>query len=193
VQIVDLDCGNEETLRQAAALLVEGFKEHWPDAWPGMHNALRTVRESWGEDHISRAAVDESGTVLGWIGGIGSYGTNVWELHPLVVRPDLQRRGIGRALVIDLEERVRERGGYTLWLGTDDESGMTTLSGVDLYPNVLEHLANIENLRGHPYEFYQKLGFSIIGVMPDANGPGKPDIYMAKRCADSLVRNDRST
>jgi hypothetical protein len=35
-------------------------------------------------------------------------------------------------------------------------------------------------LRGHSYEFYQKLGFSIIGAMPDANGLGKPDIYMAK-------------
>jgi aminoglycoside 6'-N-acetyltransferase I len=98
------------------------------------------------------------------------------------VRPDLQRRGIGRALVADLEARLRGRGALTLWLGTDDEDGMTTLSHVDLYPNVLEHLANIKNLRGHPYEFYGKVGFSIVGVMPDANGPGKPDIYMAKRC-----------
>jgi aminoglycoside 6'-N-acetyltransferase I len=182
VRIVDLDPGKEEAVRQAAALLVEGFEEHWPNAWPNMESALKTVRESFGEDHISRAAVDESGTVLGWIGSIGSYGGNVWELHPLVVRRDLQCRGIGRTLVADLEECVRECGGYTLWLGTDDENGMTTLSGVDLYPNVLEHLANIKNLRGHPYEFYQKLGFSIIGAMPDANGPGKPDIYMAKRC-----------
>jgi aminoglycoside 6'-N-acetyltransferase I len=37
------------------------------------------------------------------------------------------------------------------------------------------------NLRGHPYAFYQKIGFVIVGVMPDANGLGKPDIYMAKR------------
>jgi aminoglycoside 6'-N-acetyltransferase I len=66
----------------------------------------------------------------------------VWELHSLVVRPDLQRRGIGRALVGDLEARVKERGALTLWLGTDDEANMTTLSGVDLYPNVLEHLSN---------------------------------------------------
>jgi aminoglycoside 6'-N-acetyltransferase I len=81
-------------------------------------------------------------------------------------------RGIGSALVVDLEARVAERGVLTLWLGTDDETGMTTLSGVDLYPDVL----------GHPYEIYLKLGFSIIGAMPDANGWGKPDIYMAKRC-----------
>ena len=81
--------------------------------------------------------MDTDGAVLGWIGGIPSYGGNVWELHPLVVRPGFQRLGIGRALVADLEAHVRERGGPTLWLGTDDEAGMTTLSGVDLYPSVL--------------------------------------------------------
>jgi aminoglycoside 6'-N-acetyltransferase I len=180
--IAGLDPGDEAIVRQVAALLVEGFKDHWPDAWPEMDAALEEVRESLGEGRISRVALDEGGTVLGWIGGIPSYGGNVWELHPLVVHADFQRRGIGSALVADLETRVRERGGLTLWLGTDDEDGMTTLSGVDLYPNVLEHLANIKNVRRHPYEFYQKLGFSMIGAMPDANGPGKPDIYMAKRC-----------
>jgi|SRR5215203_3795011 aminoglycoside 6'-N-acetyltransferase I len=182
MRIVDLEPGDEETVRQAAILLVEGFKENWPDAWPDVDAALEEVRESFGEGRIRRVAVGENGAVLGWIGGIPSYGGKVWELHPLVVRPDLQRRGIGRALVADLEERVRERGGLTIWLGTDDETGMTTLSGVDLYPNVLGHLANIRNLRGHPYEYYSKLGYSIVGAMPDANGPGKPDIYMAKRC-----------
>lgn len=183
ISVRDLDPGHEEAVRQTATLLVQGFKANWPDAWPDMDAALEEVRESFGEGRISRVAVDEDGTtVLGWIGGIPSYEGKVWELHPLVVREDLQRRGIGRTLVTDLEERIRERGGLTLWLGTDDESCMTTLSGVDLYPNVLEHLANIQDLRGHPYTFYKRLGFSIVGAMPDANGAGKPDIYMAKRC-----------
>jgi len=26
-----------------------------------------------------------------------------------------------------------------------------------------------------------KLGFAIVGVLPDANGPGKPNILLAKR------------
>jgi aminoglycoside 6'-N-acetyltransferase I len=161
-------------------MLVEGFKEMAPNAWPTLESALEEVQESFSEGRLSRIAVDETGTVLGWIGGISAYDGNVWELHPLVVRPDCQRHGIGRALVADLEEQVRARGGFTIQLGTDDETNMTSLSGIDLYPNVLEHLRNIRNLRGHPYEFYQKCGFVIVGVLPDANGPGKPDIFMAK-------------
>jgi len=181
MRIIDLRPDDEEAVQQVATLLVESFKEHWPNAWPDMNAALKEVEESFGTDRISRVAVDESGMVLGWIGGIRQYDGNVWELHPLVVHPEHRRKGVGRALVADLEEQVRERGGLTLWVGTDDKDNMTTLSGIDLYPDVLEHLAKIRNLRGHPYEFYQKLGFVIVGVMPDANGPGKPDIYMAKR------------
>jgi aminoglycoside 6'-N-acetyltransferase I len=180
--ILDLTTADEETIKHAANLLVESFRHDWPEAWPTEEEAIEEVHEALGEGRICRAALGEDGTVLGWIGGIPAYDGKVWELHPLVVRLDLQRRGIGSALVADLETRVAERGALTLWLGTDDVTGMTTLSGVDLYPDVLGHLANIENLRGHPYEFYLRLGFSIIGVMPDANGWGKPDIYMAKRC-----------
>ena len=65
-------------------------------------------------------------------------------------------------------------------LGTDDHTNLTSLGGIDLYPNVLERLMNIRNLGGHPYRFFQKVGFTIVGVIPDANGIGKPDIYMAK-------------
>jgi aminoglycoside 6'-N-acetyltransferase I len=181
VQIVDLRPEDDSRIREAATLLVESFKEHWPRAWPDLDAALQEVYESLGADRISRVALDEQGDVLGWIGGIRQYDGHVWELHPLVVSPAHRRRGIGRALVADLEERIKERGGLTLWAGTDDEDNQTTLSGVDLYPDVFRHVAGIRNLRGHPYEFYQRLGFVIVGVMPDANGPGKPDIYMAKR------------
>lgn len=181
MQIIDLTAENEALVRQAAELLVEGFREYWPDAWPDLTSARLEVQASFGDDRLSRVAVDEHGRLLGWIGGIRQYDGHVWELHPLVVRPDSRGQGVGRALVNDLEEQVRQRGGLTLWLGTDDEASMTTLGGKDLYPDVLEQLAGIKNLKGHPYEFYLKVGFVLVGVLPDANGPGKPDIYMAKR------------
>lgn len=181
VQITDLRAGDEPKIQQVARLIVEGFKEHWPDAWPDLNSALQEVQESLGADRISRIAVGDSNQVLGWIGGIKRYDGNVWELHPLVVGTEFRRQGIGRSLVADLAVEAKNRGGIVLWLGTDDEDNQTTLSGINLYPNVWEHIAKIRNLRGHPYEFYQKMGFAIVGVMPDANGIGKPDIYMAKR------------
>ncbi|MBD2056892.1 GNAT family N-acetyltransferase [Oculatella sp. FACHB-28] len=184
MQIIDLQPDMEEAIAQTATLLIEGFRQHWKTAWTDLDSALTEVRESFGEDRISRIAVDQSGKVLGWIGGIEQYDGKVWELHPLVVDAAHQGQGIGRSLVTDLAERARERGGLTLWVGTDDEDDMTTLAGVNLYPNVLDHIARIQNLKGHPYEFYQKCGFVIMGVVPDANGLGKPDILMAK----SLVR-----
>jgi aminoglycoside 6'-N-acetyltransferase I len=181
IHVIDLRPDAEPPIRQVAEMLVEAFKEDWPDAWPDLNAAMEEVHESFAPGRISRVAIDGQGTVLGWIGGIPRYGGRVWELHPLAVRPTQQRRGIGRALVADLEERVKERGGITLWVGTDDESGQTSLSGIDLYPDVCAHIAKLCNLRNHPYGFYQKLGFVVVGVVPDANGWGRPDILMAKR------------
>ena len=174
MHIVDLRSDDDAAIRQVAALLVEGFATNWPEAWPNLESALEEVGESFAAGRISRIALNEDGTVVGWIGGISHYRGHVWELHPLVVR----------VLVADLEERVRERGGLTITLGTDDVTGQTTLAGIDLFPHVWKHVTQIKNLKRHPYEFYQKQGFVIVGVMPDANGPGKPDILMAK----SVVR-----
>lgn len=139
------------------------------------------VRKSFSSDRLSRLAIGDHGDVLGWIGGIRRYRGHVWEIHPLVVRVDAQGRGIGRALVADFERRVAQRGAITVFLGTDDELGWTSLGAVDLYPDVCDHIRSVRNLARHPFEFYQKLGYIIVGVLPDANGPGKPDILMAKR------------
>jgi aminoglycoside 6'-N-acetyltransferase I len=93
----------------------------------------------------------------------------------------MQAKGIGKTLVEDFEEQVRLRGGLTITLGSDDEDDMTSLSGVDLYENLWEKVRNIRNFKWHPFEFYQKMGYVITGVVPDANGVGKPDIIMSKR------------
>jgi aminoglycoside 6'-N-acetyltransferase I len=183
MQITDLHPNDHVAVEQAVQALVVGFRAHAPDAWPDLAAARSEVPEALEPGKLCRVARDTDGSVLGWIGGRLSY-ARVWELHPLVVHPAVQRRGIGRTLVADLEVQVRKRGGLTILLGSDDEADMTTLSGIDLYPDVWPHIKNIRNLRGHPFEFYQKCGFVIVGVVPDANGYGKPDILMAKRVAD---------
>jgi aminoglycoside 6'-N-acetyltransferase I len=172
--------GDRGIRQQMAKLLVVGFREHW-DAWATTESGLAEVEQIL-EKGFARIALDDTGQrVLGWIGGLPEYDGHVWELHPMVVHPDHQKQGIGRALVADFEQQVKQRGGLTIRLGSDDEDDMTSLAGRDLYDRLWESIAHIQNLKGHPYEFYQKCGYSIIGVVPDANGRGKPDIIMAKR------------
>ncbi|HEY9677412.1 MAG TPA: GNAT family N-acetyltransferase [Drouetiella sp.] len=178
MKIIDLP-QNAEVIKQAANLLHESFGT--PAAWPTIDSAIEEVTESLADERLSRIAIDDEEHVIGWIGGIRQYDGNVWELHPLVVSESHREKGIGRALVSDFESLVSERGGITVILGTDDLESKTSLSGVDLYPDVYHHINSIKNLRKHPYEFYQKLGYVITGVVPDANGLGKPDILMSKR------------
>ncbi len=164
-----------------AVLLYESFREHWPNAWPTLDAARAEVMEALTPERINRLAVTDEGRVVGWVGGLPQYDGHVWEVHPLVVAAAYRKQSIGRMLMQDLEAHAAARGGLTLFLGTDDEDEMTSVAGIDLYPDPLAQLARIENRRGHPFTFYQKVGFALVGIVPDANGWGKPDIYMAKR------------
>ena len=74
-----------------------------PKKGPG-ESETETASFLAGAERFALAAVDGA-TVLGWIGAIRSY-SHALELHPLVVDPPWQRKGIGRALVAALEERA---------------------------------------------------------------------------------------
>ncbi|MCK4257366.1 MAG: GNAT family N-acetyltransferase [Halanaerobiales bacterium] len=144
--ITDLKPDNEKHIRQAAELLLNCFD----GSWETLECAIDEVMDSFDEKKISRVAVDDENNVIGWIGGNEQYDGNVWELHPLAVDERWQKNGIGTLLVKDFEERVRERGGITILLETDDEDCRTTLGGIDLYSDFFENLKNIKNVGQHP-------------------------------------------
>jgi aminoglycoside 6'-N-acetyltransferase I len=175
--VVDaLRAGDTDAIDQASALLVEAFP-HW---LPTLEMAREEVAEALGTDRICLVARAED-EILGWVGAIPGY-SHAWELHPLLVRADARRKGVGRALVTALEERVRAAGALTLHLGTDDDRPTpgTSAGGVELFPDVLSHAANLRVI-DHPVGFYERMGFEVVGLIPDASGPGKPDILMAKQ------------
>lgn len=180
MQIVTFNGKDEALKHQMAQLLVDAFREHWDDAWETLEDGLKEVEEMCEAERICLVAVDND-KLLGMIGGISGYDGKVWELHPLAVQPGLQGQGIGRTLVMAFEEQVKQRGGLTITLGSDDQNDMTSLANVDLYQNLWDKVKNIQNFKRHPFEFYQKMGYVITGVVPDANGLGKPDIMMSKR------------
>src|SRR5437879_1100626 len=117
MNIVDLGAQSEAIREQAAALLVEEF--NGPHGWPTQPLAREEVAQVIGEG-FARAVLDGE-ILLGWIGGLPEYHGRVWELHPLVVRREHRRRGIGRALVAAFEAEAAGRGGITATLGTDDD------------------------------------------------------------------------
>lgn len=179
IQCVDLTIENKKAIVAAAEITVAAFT-HFPDTWDTIEDAHQEIMEALEPGKICLIAVDDDGQVLGWIGGQHSY-SMVWELHPLAVHPAHQGKGVGKILVAALEKRIKEAGGLTVMLGSDDEIDGTNLYGRNLYPDVLGAAQHIAITNGHPYAFYQKQGYVITGLIPDANGFGRPDIIMCKR------------
>jgi aminoglycoside 6'-N-acetyltransferase I len=73
--IVDLNAGDADRIEQVAILLMEAFVRV-PDFAKTIDEARKEVKESFAPGRISRIAVDDNGTVLGWVGGIPEYDGN---------------------------------------------------------------------------------------------------------------------
>lgn len=177
MEIITLTGATTDYNRQAADILKRAFPKSYADC------AEEEIALCLSDDRIALAMV-EGGTLLGFVGAIPQYGITGWELHPLVVGEEFRSRGIGAKLCLALENILRERGCLTIYLGSDDVNGSTSLSNTDLFEDTFEKIKSIRNIKNHPFGFYEKIGYSIVGVVPDANGIGKPDIWLAK----SLVR-----
>jgi aminoglycoside 6'-N-acetyltransferase I len=175
MEIVDFAALAPARHADAARILREALA-HLPSAYnePGEAEAEVALRSA-DNDWLGHAAL-EGERLVGWI----------WEIHPLVVAQDRQRRGIGSALMAALEARARSEGVLTLFLGSDDDYGGTSLFGRDLWPDVVSHVAATEaTAREHALTFYRRHGYEIVGLLPDVNGAGRPDIMLAKQLTTS--------
>lgn len=177
MKIVNFKNLSKRHLQQAAVILTESL----PVGWPTLREASAEITALMQPAGNTLLAALEDEAVLGWGGVMApAYDGNVAEIHPLAVQKNLRGRGIGSAIVTALEAAARTAGALTIWLGADDDGDETTFSGTDLYEGLSEKLRDFRP-GTHQTAFYMKLGYKIIGVMPDANGMGRPDIYMAKR------------
>lgn len=183
-----VDFGTLDPARHAdAAMILRDALAHLPSAYnaPGEAEAevaLRCAADDW----LGYAAM-EGEQLVGWIGAIRTY-SHGWEIHPLVVAPDCQCCGIGSTLMTALEARARSEGVLMLFLGSDDDYGGTNLFGRDLWPDVVSHVASTQaTARGHAITFYRRHGYEIVGLLPDVNGAGRPDILLAKRLGEATT------
>ena len=177
MEIIKLTSNLTYYRQQAATLLIEAFPYAYKDC------AELEITKCLSTNRIMLGAV-ENDILMGLVGAIPQYGITAWELHPLAVSKKWQGQGIGTKLCTALENELKNCGCSTIYLGSDHEFDKTTLANNNLFDDLYSKIKNIRNLERHPYEFYQKIGYQIVGVIPDANGLGKPDIWLAK----SLVR-----
>lgn len=175
--IVDFADLSDAQQAQAARILRGALPS--PTGYKGPGEAEAEVARIIAEPDRWGLAAVVGGNVRGFIGALRGYSHSL-ELHPLVVDPAFHGQGVGRNLVGALEARARAEGYLALWLGADDDFGGTSLDGAGLFPNVLARADAVTAGRRHPLGFYRRLGFEIVGLIPDANGPGKPDILMSK-------------
>lgn len=164
-----------------AALLHDSFCEFAPAWLPTVADAREVVDDSLGVGKLSRVMV-EAGEPVAWVVGTFQY-SRVWELHPLCVAAPHRGRGLGSHLVKDLMRLVHERGALTLTVSTSDEMNRTSLFGADLYADPAGCIARLKLHHEHPVAFYLRLGFRVVGVIPDAEGPGMPSILLARSVA----------
>ena len=177
-RIVDLEEHDADRIDQLAHILLESFTRFSPDWLPTLEDAIDEVTESFEPGRLSRVLVNDADDVLGWIGAFED--EHAWEIHPIVVAPDQRRHGFGAMLVADILGLARDAGASVVWAGTSDETGATSLSSADLYRDPLGAMAGLTAEPDHPVHFWRAQGFTLVGVLPDNEGPGKPGLHFAK-------------
>jgi len=178
-RIVDLTGNDTDLIEQIARFLPHCFRQFSPGWIPNIEVGSEKVLESLSGGRRSRVLVDQNRTALGWIGAIPD--DNMWEIHPIAVAPQSQRKGYGAMFVNDIAALARDAGAVAVWAGTSDETQSTNLSKFDLYREPNKAMEKIEVAQGHPVNFWLKMGFSLVGFMPDEEGLGMPGITFAKR------------
>jgi aminoglycoside 6'-N-acetyltransferase I len=180
-KIVAINPEDNRLIDNLAQLTYEAFKLHAPSWLPTLADARRQVLKSIVPDRICRVLIGSNDEPVGWVGVIPIHHGRIWEIHPLAVSVREQGKGYGRILVTEVQQLAERQGVLGLVAGTSHETGATSLYGIDLYDDPLEALKTLTCGTHHPLGFWMRIGFTVVGVMPDVDGRGKPGISLAKR------------
>jgi len=178
--ILDLDPDDAALREQLAVIACEASAINAPLWLPTLDDARQEVDDATAPGQIARVLFDDVGLPVAWACCARQY-DGVWELHPMLVAPARHRRGHGTALARDIERQAAMRGASVLTLSTSDATHATSLSDTDLYADPIGALGSLNFRKDHPVRFWQKIGYSVVGVIPDAEGPGVPSIILARQ------------
>lgn len=180
VDVAGFDPADELRLDEAAYVLYRAasrYSSAFPTPDAALGELLDVARTT---DAVTFVALNLAGEVCGLASAAPYRSSSVLRVHPLVVDPPFQRRGVGRTLLKTVEDAARELGFSTLILALEDEAGQTSLSGKSLFPDPLAPMTRFVPPAAHPSTFLKRMGFGLTGVLPEAAGPGRPELWFAK-------------
>ena len=171
---------SEDTINQAAEILYITFTGADRNQWlKNQKEAFDEVKECIEKPNIC-IGIKAGEELIGWTGIRPMY-EKTWELHPMVIKKEYQGKSYGRLLLKEIERIAQLNGIMGLVAGSDDETNSTSLSEKEINgENIFDEIRNVRNYRNHPFAFYQKCGYTIVGLIPNANGQNKPDIWLWK-------------
>lgn len=172
----------EPAIRNIAVLLQASFRAL---PWQDEEETVRAVSEWFGQRRAHVTAYDD-GSLVGYATAAPMDGFDIWRMDWMAVAPEYRGRGLGVAVLRRLEQHAHSEGARTFLTSVGDDGAMasTSLWGKNLFePDVLHHLGQLQELRPYALGFYRHAGYSVVGVLPDANGPGMPEILLARSLA----------
>jgi aminoglycoside 6'-N-acetyltransferase I len=146
--------------------------------------ALADVVQFAPED-LSLVARDPEGTPIGWLRAEHFGGQASAEIKLVAVHPMRRRQGVARTLVMAAEEQMRSHDCVTMLATVGDTRGRTSLYGIDVTEDAPHLLADFHCQADHPAGFFLRIGYRPVGLLPDAYGPGKHDLTLARRIAST--------
>lgn len=184
VDVAGFDPADELRLDEAAYVLYRAASR-FSSALPTPEAALGELLDvSRTTDAITFVALNLAGEVCGLASASPYRSSAMLRMQLLVVDPPFQRRGVGRTLLRTVEEAGRELGMSTLMIALDDEAGLTPLAGRSLFPDPLAPMTKFVPPAAHPSTFLKRMGYALTGVLPEAAGPGRPELWFARSLED---------
>ena len=172
------DTSNQLMVERLAEITFAAFKENAPEWLPTLDLARQQITSAASLGRLGRVILAQD-QIAGWVGIVK--GRRIWEIHPIAIAIDQQYQGLGHILVEDVARLAKTAGALTLFASTSDEVGTTNLFGQNIYADPASAIKGIRATGRNPFEFWQHAGFTVVGLMPDAEGIGKPAIHLARR------------
>lgn len=136
----------EEDIAKVIPMYLEEYNDHQGDNWTD-EIAYARLHQIWSIENSFNLIAEDNGVVgfvVGWIKTF--YDIKTYHLEEIVVAHDLQGRGLGTALMKELENRLKNQGVSMITLDAVNDEMHEHFYGKLNYKNVSNFVSKVKTL-----------------------------------------------